>query len=151
MKERNFTLILGIVFVLLGLAGFVPGLVSMPAGAAPNIPLDAPSVTFDEQYGYLFGLFPTNLLHNLVHVAVGLLGIASSTNTSNTRLFNRSYAIVYALMAFMGLFPYGNTMFGLMPIHGYNIWFNAVTAVAAAYYGFVLPTQVRDMEASPSS
>lgn len=121
MKERYCALTLGIIFLVLGVAGFIPNLVFMPSGAAPNIPLEAPSVTFDLFYGYLLGLFPTNLLHNLAHLSVGLLGIASYTSLSAARLFNRAFAIVYALMAFMGFFPYGNTVFGLMPIYGNNI------------------------------
>jgi hypothetical protein len=28
-------------------------------------------------YGYLFGLFPVNLVHNLFHLLIGLLGIGA--------------------------------------------------------------------------
>jgi hypothetical protein len=47
------------------------------------------------------------------------------------------FAIVYAASAIMGLLPFTNTTFGLMPIFGNNVWFNALTAAAAAYFGFV--------------
>jgi len=150
MKERYFALSIGIIFLLLGIAGFVPSLVSLPAVVDPNIPLIAPSVTLDDQYGLLFGLFPTNFLRNVVHIMVGVLGIAGYISVYTARLFNRTFAVVYGIAALMGLFPYTNTMFGLIPIYGNNVWSNGLAALGAAYFGFGKPTETRDMEASPS-
>lgn len=139
-KIRYFALITGILFLLLGIAGFVPGLVSLPTGA-PSVAVDAPRLAIDSGYGYVLGLFPTNALHNAVHVAVGLLGIAAYTSTSGALTFTRGYAIAYALIALMGLFPFSNTTFGLMPIYGNNVWLNGITAAIAAYLGFGKRTQ----------
>jgi hypothetical protein len=48
----------------------------------------------------------------------------------------------------MGLLPLTNTTFGLMPIFGNNVWFNALTAAVAGYYGFVTPAQAADVGVS---
>ncbi|MCA1991942.1 MAG: DUF4383 domain-containing protein [Coleofasciculus sp. S288] len=150
MAERYCALIIGVLFLLIGVAGFVPALVSLPGSSAPNIPVDASPNVYAAGFGYLFGLFPTNLLHNLVHCAVGLLGIGSYTSLSSARLFNRGFAIAYVLIAIMGLLPLAKTTFGLMPIFGNNVWFNALTAAVAAYFGFVQPTQtMTQMDTSP--
>lgn len=37
----------------------------------------------------------------------------------------------------MGLFPVLNTTFGLIPIFGNDVWLHAVTAIAAAYFGWM--------------
>lgn len=148
--ERYFALLVGIIFLLVGIAGFIPGLITLPTGA-PNIPVDVPRLTFDDGYGYVLGLFPTNFLHNAVHIAVGILGIAAFTSLSGAIVFNQGFAVAYALIALMGLLPFTNTTFGLMPIYGNNVWFNALTAAAAAYYGFVKPVQATDISVSPSS
>ncbi|MBW4461748.1 MAG: DUF4383 domain-containing protein [Nodosilinea sp. WJT8-NPBG4] len=141
MRERNCALVLGILFTALGLAGFIPTLVSLPssevAGAAP-LPIDLGD-TYAQGFGYLFGLFPINLMHNLVHLSVGIFGISASTTVGGARLFNRFFAISYVLIAIMGLVPVAHTTFGLMPIFGNNVWFNAVTALIAGYFGFVAP------------
>lgn len=79
MKERYCAVIIGILFVFIGVAGFIPGFNILPSGAKPNIPIDAPSIKIEPGYGYVFGLFPTNLLHNAVHIAVGVLGINCSS------------------------------------------------------------------------
>jgi len=69
MRTRYLALILGIVFLLIGILGFVPGLRSLPS--------NAPEIAVTSGYGYLLGLFPINTLHNIVHLTVGLLGIAA--------------------------------------------------------------------------
>jgi Domain of unknown function (DUF4383) len=141
MKERYCALIIGIVFLLVGIAGFIPGFNVLPVGSHPNIPMNAPSITIDSGYGSVFGLFPTNLLHNAIHIAVGVLGIASASSLSGSRVFNQGFAIVYSVMAVMGLLPFTNTMFGLMPIYGHNIWFNAIAAGFAGYFSLFKPIQ----------
>jgi hypothetical protein len=140
-KERIFALSIGLIFLLLGIAGFIPAFMTLPS-SAPYTPVDAPRLAFDAGYGYVFGLFPTNFFHNAVHLAVGLLGIAASTSLSGAVVFNQGFAISYAAIALMGLLPATNTTFGLMPIYGNNVWFNALAAIAASYVGFVKPTEI---------
>jgi hypothetical protein len=41
----------------------------------------------------------------------------------------------------MGLIPGLNTFFGLMPLYGNNVWFNALMGILAAYFGFVKPVE----------
>lgn len=145
---RYCALSIGILFLFIGLAGFVPAFAPVPGATASSVPADLAPDAYAAGFGYLFGLFPTNLMHNLVHCAVGLLGIASYTSPSSARLFNQSFAIAYALIAIMGLLPFTKTTFGLMPIFGNNVWFNALTAAVTAYYGFVLPAKATDMSVS---
>lgn len=144
-SERAFALILGIIFLLVGIAGFLPGFVSLPAGA-PTVNVDAPRLSFDDGYGFVFGLFPTNFLHNAVHMVVGILGIAAATSPSGSIVYNQLFAISYAVIALMGLLPATNTTFGVMPIFGNNVWFNALTAIAAGYIGFYKPLKVAQAE-----
>lgn len=141
--ERSVALVLGILFLLVGIAGFIPGFTTLPAGA-PNIAVDAPRLSLDAGYGYVFGLFATNALHNAVHIVVGVLGIAAATSLSGSIVFNQGFAIAYVVIAIMGLLPFTNHTFGLMPIWGNNVWFNALTAVIAGYAGFVKPAIVEE-------
>jgi uncharacterized membrane protein YtjA (UPF0391 family) len=128
MGARYFALISGIVYVLVGVLGFIPGLVAAP-GTAPELAVNA-------NYGYLMGLFPINLLHNIVHLAVGIWGLASYRSYSGARTYARGLAIFYGVLAIMGLIPGLNTTFGLIPIFGHDIWLHALTALIAAYFGF---------------
>lgn len=131
MAARYFALIAGIVYLLVGVMGFIPGLNDMahPGTATYDLAVDA-------QYGFLMGLFPVNILHNIVHLAIGLWGVLSYRSFRGARTFALGLGIFYALLAVMGLIPGLNTTFGLIPIFGNDVWLHAVTAAAAfvAYF-----------------
>jgi hypothetical protein len=134
--QRNCALALGIIFLLLGIAGFIPGFTTLPGESFNSgVPLDADGI-YAKGFSLLFGAFPTNLMHNLVHLLVGALGIASAT-TGKARLYNKAFAISYIAIAVMGLLPLTQTTFGIMPIFGNNVWLNALSGVIAGYYGFL--------------
>lgn len=123
---RYSALSLGLLFFFLGLAGFVPGFVAPPEDFIPAT-----------GFGYLFGAFPTNYFHNAIGLLVGVWGIAAFTSLSGSIVFNRIFAIVYAAGAILGLIPFTNTLFGITPLLGNNIWLNAIVAAIAFYFGFV--------------
>ena len=147
--EKKCALALGLIFTIMGIAGLIPDLVTLPAaalgdGAAPITPDQIPATgganyeaAYLRGFGYLFGLFPTNLLHNIAHLAVGLFGLYSATGDRGAFNYNRFFAISYLLLGLMGLIPVANRLFGLMPIFGNNVWLNAITGAIAAYYAFV--------------
>ncbi len=83
MTDRNFTLILGIIFVVLGVAGFIPGLVWMPENPSPTLLFEPNYFPGDKEFGALFGLFPVNTLHNIAHLLVGGLGIFASIKAAH--------------------------------------------------------------------
>jgi hypothetical protein len=132
MGARYFALISGVIYVLIGLFGFIPGMVATPGTGGPEVIVNA-------GYGYLLELFPINILHNLVHLAVGVWGILSYPSYVRSRNYARGLAIFYGVLAIMGLLPVLNTMFGLVPIFGNNVWLHALTAAIAAYFGFKTP------------
>lgn len=125
---RYFALAYGIVFLLVGIAGFVPGLTTPPEAGA--------DVAVATAFGRLFDLFPVNVLHNLVHIAFGIWGLAAYRTLSAARIYARSVAVIYAVLMVMGLIPVLNTTFGLIPLYGHDIWLHALLALVAAYFGW---------------
>ena len=126
---RTFALVFGIIYLVVGILGFVPGLVH-PAHHAPPLAVES-------NHGMLLGLFPINILHNAVHLLIGIWGLAASSSLPAARWYGRGMAVFYGLLAVMGLFPATNTLFGLVPIHGHDVWLHAASALVAAYFGFV--------------
>jgi hypothetical protein len=90
-------------------------------------------------HGLLLGLFPVNVLHNIVHMLLGIWGLLASRSITGSRLYGQSLAIIYGLLTILGLIPNEatKTLFGLVPIHGYDILLHAGSALIAAYFGFV--------------
>jgi hypothetical protein len=137
MTTRTFALVLGIIYLVVGIAGFIPGLVTpgeVPAeGAAP--------AEAGTDHGLLFGLFPVNLLHNLVHIAFGIWGIVAYRSFGGAVTFARVFAVVFGILAVLGLIPGLNTLFGLVPLYSHDIWLHALTAAVAAYFGWGPPAK----------
>ncbi|HEX2493148.1 MAG TPA: DUF4383 domain-containing protein [Steroidobacter sp.] len=127
MTIHTFARVFGIIFLLVGIGGFVPGITQ---------PHDHPDLALKAGSGMELGLFPVNFLHNIVHLAFGVWGIAAAPAVGSARLYARVVAIAYALLAILGLIPATNTALGLVPIYGHDIWLHALLAAIAAYFGF---------------
>ena len=122
--------VFGIIYLVVGVLGFVPALAQ--ASGDPHVVIGTTA--------YLLGLFPVNILHNAVHVVIGLAGLAMGASTRGALAYLRALAVIYALLAVLGLIPLTNTLFGLVPIGGNDIWLHAVTAILAAYFGWRVTT-----------
>lgn len=134
MNARSFAMVLGIVFVLVGVLGFVPGINQMHHMDDPNLMVENPG------HGYLLGLFHVNVLHNLVHLVFGILGIAMA-RSGKAIAYCRFVAIAYGLLAVLGLIPALRIQytFGLIPIEGNDVWLHTLIAIAAAIFGWGVP------------
>jgi len=132
---RPFALLLGVAFLIAGIAGFAPFLVGPPDADHPLL--------IEAGHGYMFGLFPINYMHNFVHIAVGIWGLMSARSFAASLLFARGLAIFYGLLAVLGSIPATDTLFGLVPIHGHDVWLHGLTALAGAYFGWMLPRRMR--------
>jgi hypothetical protein len=135
---KTFALVFGIIYVLVGLAGFIPGLVTHSPDLEP--------IAVDTLHGRLLGIFPVNVLHSVVHVAIGAWGILASRSVAGSRLYGRALFIIYGLLAIMGLIPGTHTTFGLIPIYGHDVWLHALSALIAGYFGFI----ARDSDGMPA-
>jgi hypothetical protein len=135
MKIRKAALILGVVFLVLGLIGFLPGVTFVPGTTSHPTNMIYP----DPGYGYIFGIFPTNYFHNAIGILVGLWGIAAYTSLGGSIAFHQLFTVIYGAQAILGLLPFTNTLFGMMPLYGGNIGLSLLAAAIAAFFGFVKP------------
>ena len=131
MTAKTFAMVLGVVFVIVGILGFVPGITRMHEMDDPNLAVEGPG------HGLLLGLFHVNVLHNLVHIAFGVLGILIA-RAGKARDYCRFVAVAYGLLAILGLIPAMKLQytFGLIPIEGHDVWLHALIALAAAIFGW---------------
>lgn len=137
MAIRRFALVFGLLNLGIGVLGLLP----LVLAAAPP---DAPPIRVTAFYGYLAGLFPTNVLHDAVHVGAGLAGVLAWKRYDHARSYARVLALAFLALALMGLVPGLQTVFGLLPLHGHDIWLHLGAALASAYFGwFVRPQDIR--------
>lgn len=130
MATRYFALVWGIVFLMITASGFIPG-------AWEPAPAHYPEIAVDSMYGAALGLFPVNILHNLVHLIFGMWGVFAYRSLDASRTYAKVVAVVYAMFAVMGLIPMLDTTFGLVPLFGNDVWLHVLLAAPAAYFGFI--------------
>ena len=131
---RRFALIYGIVFLVAGAGGFIPGLMQ---------PHSHPDVQVTAGLGLLLGLFPVNVLHNAAHLLFGAWGLLASRSAGASRTYGKVVFIAYALLTVMGLVGAMNlhTAFGFVPLYGHDVWLHAALAAGAFYFGFMRPVE----------
>ena len=132
---RYFVLVMGILFILAGIGGFVPLVTT-------SVPADAPPLSLSTSYGHLLGLFPINIAHNLIHLVLGIWGVIAYKSYASARRYCQVLAITLAVFTVLGIVPSLSTTFGLVPMYGHDIWLHAAEAVVAAYFGFVAPRRL---------
>ena len=106
--------IFGWIFVVVAIWGFV-----VSGGSMEADPEMAPKV---------MGLFPVNVLHNLVHLAFGVWGIMAARSIAGAKTYALWAGVIYLLLTVLGFFI--PTTFGLIPIGGNDIWLHALLGIA---------------------
>ena len=129
MLLSTFAAVMGGLFVTVGLLGFGSGFVSAP------LPGD-PALVFEQAYGRLFGLFPVNVLHDIVHLLIGIAGLLAWRNLWSPLTYAKFLGGFYGLLTVVGLIPGLQTMVGLVPIFGHDVWLHGFTAVLGIYFGW---------------
>jgi hypothetical protein len=118
-------MIFGIVFLAVGVLGFVPGVATHTGGDGLN------------SHSMLHGLYMVSPLHNAAHLLFGLWGLAGSRSTGGAVAYFRGVAVIYALLAILGLLTATMDLFGMIPLGGNDVWLHAALAAVAAFFGFV--------------
>lgn len=110
---RVLSVVFGIAFLAAGIAGYMPMYVSD---------------------GNLFGVFEVNSMHNIVHIASGVIALLAATKTRYARLYFQVLGLVYGAVAIAG-FVRGGDLF-IMHANSADNVLHLVIAIAALYIGF---------------
>lgn len=128
--------IFGVTFVLVGALGFTVTGFAMPGMGATM-----------ESAPRLFGLFPLNVTHNLVHLAIGLWGLLAARGRSASLSYAFVSGVLYAVLAGVGAF--WPTLAGIVPIGGYDVGLHL--AVAVVLIGCAVYSATTDGDAAPAT
>ena len=110
--SRTYAIVFGVVYTLVGLVGLA---------VAPTLATATLIV------------FPVNVLHNAVHVLVGVAGIAAFLS-GRTVEYARVVAVLFAVLTLAGFLP--QPLLGLVPLGGLDIALHAATALLAVAAGW---------------
>lgn len=79
---------------------------------------------------------PVNGLYSALSIVLGALGLAVVGNGMATRLYTRCLATLFTAFSVLGCIPALNTVFGCIPLFGYNVIVHAAAAAVAATIGW---------------
>lgn len=117
---KSIAMVFGIVYLLVGIAGFVPQL-GGSYGMASSL---------------LFGVADTNIVHNIVHLVIGIAGLSLGRTEEGAGTFCKTFGVILILVGVLGFFV--PNFFGLMPIGGADIWIHLITGAILAFAGFAV-------------
>ncbi len=131
---QKTALIVGIVFLLVGIAGFIPGLTHSAehlhgAGAGSE--------------AHLLGVFQVSVLHNFVHLAFGVAGIALAARARASRLFLIVGGLVYLVVWLYGLLAVGNDSLNFIPVNDADNWLHLGLGIGMVLLGIFVSREPR--------
>src|ERR1700738_5092766 len=95
---KSAAILFGIVFLAVGILGFVPGVTTDVNG----MPM-------------LLGIFHVNTAHNFVHIASGVVFLlCGMAGAGPSRMFFKIFGLVYALVAVLGFMNPAGPLFGMV-------------------------------------
>lgn len=129
---RQAARLVGIVFLIVGIAGFIPGITE-----------DAPgSFAGENSEGSLLGVFQTSVLHNLVHLLFGVAGLVLSRTADQARTFLVGGGIVYLLLFGLGIAG----VMDWLPADDTDDWLHLGLGVGMLALGLLLGRRRGDVE-----
>jgi hypothetical protein len=124
MTAKNAATLFGVVFLLVGVLGYVPN------------PIVGPT-----------GIFATNSLHNVIHLISGIALLAGAYTSLGSSMALKIVGVVYGLVAICGFFMVMDGMMMGVMINEADKWLHVGLAVAILAAGFLLP----DTSATPAT
>lgn len=92
---QNVARLVGVVFLLVGVAGFIPGITTEL--------YDGLEFAGDDGTAELLGIFEVSVLHNIVHGLFGIAGLALAATASGARTYLIGGGAVYAALFLLGV------------------------------------------------
>jgi hypothetical protein len=133
MRDRTpvqaAAMLVSVVFVIVGILGFIPGIAT-----------DAPGkFVGDDSDAELLGIFQTSILHNIVHLAFGLVGLALARTVDGARTYLIGGGIVYLALGVLGIVGGADWL----PTNTADQWLHFALGAGMITIGFVLGREMR--------
>lgn len=117
---QTVALLMGVVFLLVGVLGFIPGITTQ---------YDTMSMAGHESMGMLFGVFQVSYLHNVVHLVFGVVGLLAARTYAASRAYLLFGGIIYLVLWIYGLVAGGATSANFVPLNSADNWLHLGLAI----------------------
>jgi hypothetical protein len=128
---QNVARLVGIVFLLVGIAGFIPGITT-------NL-YDGLEFAGSDGNAELLGLFQVSILHNIVHGLFGIAGLALAATPGGARSFLVGGGAIYIVLWLLGILGGADWI----PSNRADDWLHLVLGVGMIGLGIALTRENR--------
>ena len=118
VNAKTAALVLGFVFIIVGVLGYAPNPIVGPGG-----------------------IFVTNQVHNVIHIASGIVLLLGAYSSLGSSLALKIIGVAYALVAVLGFLMPGDMMLGMVAMNAADRWLHVALAIVILYAGFGLPAE----------
>ena len=126
---QTAALAVGVVFLLVGLLGFVPGITTN---------YDTMTFAGHESGALLLGIFEVSILHNIVHLLFGVAGVAMARTVGAARSYLIGGGIIYLVLWLYGLVIDKDSSANFVPVNSADDWLHFVLGAGMIALGFLL-------------
>ena len=126
---QTAALLMGAVFLAVGILGFIPGITTN---------YDDMGFAGRDSRAELLGLFQVSVLHNIVHLLFGILGVAAARAWESSRLFLVGGGAVYLLLWLYGLVVDKESGANFIPVNSADDWLHFLLGVGMIGLGLAL-------------
>jgi Domain of unknown function (DUF4383) len=119
----------GIVFILVGILGFIPGITS-EYGEMKMAGSDSGAL--------LLGVFQVSVLHNIVHLAFGVAGLYLARTFNGARTYLVGGGIIYLVLWIYGLLVDQASSANFVPMNTADNWLHLVIGLGMIGLGLAL-------------
>jgi hypothetical protein len=128
---QNVAKLVGIVFLLVGIAGFIPGVTT-------NL-YDGLEFAGSDGNAELLGIFHVSVLHNIVHALFGLAGLALAATASGARTYLIGGGAIYLGLFVLGILGGGDWI----PANDADNWLHLLLGAGMIVLGVVTTRESR--------
>src|SRR4249919_1002196 len=128
---QNVARLVGIVFLLVGIAGFIPGLTTSL--------YDGLEFAGNDGTAELLGIFQVSVLHNIVHGLFGLAGLALAATPSGARTYLIGGGAIYLALFVLGIIGGGDWI----PVNDADNWLHLLLGAGMIGLGVLTTRESR--------
>ena len=118
----------GLVFLLVGVLGFVPGITQ---------DIDTLGAAGHHSEALLLGIFQVSILHNIVHLLFGIAGIVLARRPDTARTYLLAGGAVYLVLWLYGLFVQHESAANFVPVNDADNWLHLALGVGMVALGLL--------------
>ena len=126
---RTAAMVVGAVFIAVGVLGFIPGITT---------DYDQLELAGPDSQAKLLGIFQVSVLHNIVHLLFGVAGVAAARAADTSRLYLIGGGLVYLVLWIYGLVVDESSDANFVPVNDADDWLHLVLAIGMVGLGVVL-------------